>query len=97
VHRRHDAAGRMAGDTLTLAGEPTAGDALLQPVMRAGRRLEGSRPLAAVRRTAAESLERLPDGLRDPEVRGAYPVDIAPCLEQLAAEVDAFERAAAGA
>jgi nicotinate phosphoribosyltransferase len=93
VHRRSGDNGRMAADTLTLVGERASGEPLLQPVMRAGRRLTPPRTLQDIRRTAAESLASLPDELRDLSTTGVYPVTIAPCLHQLAAEVDALDRA----
>jgi nicotinic acid phosphoribosyltransferase len=93
VHRRCGGNGRMAADTLTLAGASAPGEPLLQPVMRAGRRLTPPRTLQDIRRTAAALLASLPDDLRDLSSSGAYPVTIAPCLHLLAAEVDALDRA----
>jgi nicotinate phosphoribosyltransferase len=67
VYRRYAADGAMAGDVVTIEGDPQDGAALLAPVMRAGCRV-----------APAAALEDAP----------AYPVEIAPALVRLAAEVD---------
>lgn len=87
VYRRYHAAGAMAGDTLTCEGDPQEGEALLQPVMRAGRRLQRETP-DQIRRRVGAQLERLPPALRALEPAPPYPVAIAPALRALAAEVD---------
>jgi len=87
VYRRHNADGRMAGDVVTLESGPQPGDPLLIPVMRDGRRVAPAPSLAEVRRHAAENLARLPEPLRCLEAF-EYPVEIAPALHELAAEVD---------
>ena len=88
VFRRLDDDGRMAGDVVSLEADAQPGDALLAPVMRGGRRLRPSTPLAEVKRHAAAELERLPDGLRRLDPQATYPVIIAPALRTLADEVD---------
>lgn len=87
VYRQHDASGRMARDVVTLESDAQPGEPLLISVMRGGRRLAPSPSLLDVRRHAATSLARLPEPLRhlDPF---DYPVEIAPALHELAAEVD---------
>ena len=60
VYRTYGADGRMAFDTLTLEENPQAGQTLLAPVMRAGRRLGAPAPLDEVRSRLARELERLP-------------------------------------
>ena len=92
VWRRYDADGRMAGDTLTLEQDAQPGEALLKPVMSAGRRLAPSPPLAAVRAFAAEELRRLPEALRALTAEAAYPVSVAPALAALARTVDTQTR-----
>lgn len=89
VFRRCDAAGRMAGDTLTLETGSASGEPLLRTVMRAGRRLEVSPPLAEVRAYAQRQQAILPEALRDLEAAVAYPVEVAEPLRALASEVDA--------
>ncbi len=88
VWRRYGADGCMAGDVLTIEGDPQPGTALIRPVMRAGRRVGTQPALPAIRRHAAEELDRLPASLRGLGPAAAYPVEIAPALVALAAEVD---------
>lgn len=87
VYREHDAAGRIARDTLGLVDEPLPGTPLLQPVMRAGRRLP-QRTLAEAREHARRELATLPDRCRrlvDPE---ALVPRVSPRLRDLAEHVD---------
>jgi nicotinate phosphoribosyltransferase len=88
VWRSYDAEGRMLGDVISVEADRQAGEALLRPVMRGGRRLEPHPDLAELRRRAAEDLRRLPEPLRRLEKGPAYPVEIAPALRSLAEEVD---------
>ena len=88
VFRRHDAAGAMTGDTLTIVEDAQEGEALLQPVMRAGTRLEPSPALTAIRERVAGQLLSLPPPLRQLQSAAPYPVEIAPRLAELAATVD---------
>ncbi|HEX7970975.1 MAG TPA: nicotinate phosphoribosyltransferase [Thiobacillus sp.] len=87
VYRHRDADGCMAGDVVTLETDDQPGESLLVPVMRDGHRLAKSPGLMEVRRHAAENLARLPQALRRLE-EFAYPVELAPALLDLAAEVD---------
>lgn len=89
VFRRFDAAGRMAGDTLTLATGSAPGDPLLRTFMREGRRLGAAPPLADARAYARQQLAALPEALRDLEAAAAYPVEVAEPLRELARQVDA--------
>ncbi len=87
VWRRFDAAGKMAGDILSLEDDRIDGEALIEPVMRNGRRLR--RPsLDEIRANAARNLAALPDPLRRLETGAAYPVQITGKLTRLAEEVD---------
>lgn len=92
VYRRYDADGRMAGDVVTLEGDPQAGEPLLVPVMRRGRRLAVA-DLSAMRRHAAGQLAHLPEPLRRLKTH-AYPAILAPSLHTLAAEADRLAGAA---
>lgn len=90
VWRRFDDAGGMIGDTIALEDETHAGTALLQPVMRAGRRVEPAEPMAAMRERARRNLAALPAGLKTlaaPDA--AYPVSVSEPVRALAATVDA--------
>ena len=103
VWRCVDGEGRLAGDVVSLADEPSPDGTdepspdgnwapLLQPVMRRGRRLAPPEPLAALRTHAASELARLPAALRDLGPAAAerpYPVAISASLQALAREIDA--------
>jgi nicotinate phosphoribosyltransferase len=88
VYRRAAADGAAAGDVVTLAGDPQPGDALLRPVLGAGRRIVPLPTAAEARAHALAQLARLPPGVRrldDPE---PYPVEMAAALRALATDVD---------
>lgn len=88
--RLYDAQGHFAGDRVGLADEAGDGEALLQPVMRAGRRLPSAGTLAQARSRCAAQLARLPEALRALEPAASpYPVEISDTLRALAREVDA--------
>jgi nicotinate phosphoribosyltransferase len=79
----------MAGDLITLESHDKAGEPLIHPVMRGGRRLAPSPSLDEIRRHAKHELERLPEALRRLEPGAGYSVEVADDLVKLAAEVDA--------
>jgi nicotinate phosphoribosyltransferase len=87
VWRRHDAAGRMAGDVVSVEGDAQDGEPLLVPVMRGGETVRAE-PLAAARARAAAGLAALPEALRGLGEAPGYPVTIAPALRELAGSVD---------
>jgi len=87
VWRTYGADGRMAGDRLSTENDRAQGEPLLQPVMRAGRRIAPSPTLAEIRETAARTLARLPEPLRRLEAYD-YPVEVGEPLKRLAREVD---------
>ncbi len=85
--------GRIERDLAALADEaaPAGAQALLQPVMRAGRRIAPPEPLDALREYAAAQLAALPGPLRGLEgvtPKQSYPVEISEALQQLAASLD---------
>jgi nicotinate phosphoribosyltransferase len=88
VWRRYDADGRMSGDCLALEGHDKDGEPLLDLVMQNGGRVRAAEPLDAIKRRARRELDRLPEPLRRLEPDATYPVEIAPELVALAAEVD---------
>jgi nicotinate phosphoribosyltransferase len=93
VWRRYDADGRMAGDRIALERSPSPAipndaEALLDYVMRDGRRLQSSPSLDEIRARAKRDLERLPEPLRRLEPDATYPVEISADLVELAALVD---------
>ncbi len=89
VYRRYAADGSIAGDMVALCDEPMAGEALLRPAMRAGRRVPGLPDLAAARAHAAASLALLPEPLRRLEP-GAVPIEISGGIRALAAALDSM-------
>ncbi|MGE5166139.1 MAG: nicotinate phosphoribosyltransferase [Sphingobacteriales bacterium] len=89
VWRSYDAQGVMCGDVLSLEGDKQDGEALVVPVMRAGKRLAPAPTLAQIRERAARDLARLPEPLRRLEPGIAYPVEISAKLKAMAAEIDA--------
>jgi nicotinate phosphoribosyltransferase len=88
VYRRHDADGRMSGDSLTTADDVQSGTPLLLPVMEAGRRLGAAQPLQAIREHAMAGLLQLPEALRVLARAPAYEVSISAALKALTAAVD---------
>ncbi len=88
VYRRYGEDGRMAGDVLTVADDVQPGRPLLEPVMRAGRRLAASPPLKIVRERALGELGGLPEALRALTGAPDYPVAVGEPLGRLVDEVD---------
>ncbi|MEX2631965.1 MAG: nicotinate phosphoribosyltransferase [Tistlia sp.] len=88
VHRRLDAAGRLAGDRLTRAEETAEGEALLRPVMRAGSLIAPLPSLGEVREHSAQELSRLPESLTRLEGPSRYEAVVSEALRDLAAAVD---------
>jgi nicotinate phosphoribosyltransferase len=87
VFRHYDADARMCGDVVTLESDCQPGEPLLIPVMRCGHRLT-TPDLPAIRLYAEENLAQLPQALRQLQAPYSYPVEIAPALHELAAQVD---------
>ena len=80
--------GRMTGDVLALQDDRQAGETLLLPFMRHGRRLAAPPALADIRKRAAQGLAQLPEPLRHLSDGTTLPVTVAPGLIALAEEVD---------
>jgi nicotinate phosphoribosyltransferase len=87
IWRRYDADGRMCGDTLSVESDKHAGETLVRPVMRGGKRLAPAASLTAIRERARRDLTRLPPILArlTPD---NYPVTVAATLQALAVEAD---------
>jgi nicotinate phosphoribosyltransferase len=93
VWREHDRSGTMRHDQLRLASEHGTGEPLLQPVMRAGRRVAPAPTLERIREHCATQLRLLPWSIRELDPAPApYPVSISAALRTLAREVDAATR-----
>jgi nicotinate phosphoribosyltransferase len=88
VWRHYGPDGRIARDILSVEGDEQAGEPLIEPVMRGGRRLAPQPTLAEIRARAARSLARLPQSLRRLQPGASSPVEVADALERLAADVD---------
>ena len=87
VYRDYDADGRLARDSLTTADDSESGDALIRPVMSAGRRLPAP-DLAESRAHALAELQRLPTALLGLEGPAPYTVRVSPALREVTAEAD---------
>ena len=90
IWRRFDRSGWMAGDVVSIEGDRQDGTPLLEPVMRAGRRLAPAPTLEEIRDRAAAEINRLPSALRRFEKAARYEVHISENLRKLAKEVDRF-------
>jgi nicotinate phosphoribosyltransferase len=87
VWRVRDADGTFARDILSTADDRQDGEALLVPVLRAGKRCAPQPSLQAIRTRAQQQLAHLPDSLRRLKA-ASYAVEVAPALRQLAADCD---------
>ncbi len=76
-----------SGDLIGLEGNAYAGEPLLMPVMRNGRRVEALETIDRMRVRAAENLARLPEALRQLEAWD-YPAEIGADVRALAHNVD---------
>jgi nicotinate phosphoribosyltransferase len=92
IFRRYRPDGRMLEDLLTLDDRSEEGEPLIQPVMRAGRRLAPPAPLTELRAYAADQLAHLPEPFRRLRDVPSYPVKISEALTTLANKVDAETR-----
>jgi nicotinate phosphoribosyltransferase len=88
VWREYDAQGTMRGDVLSLEGGSQAGETLIEPVVRDGKRVNRAPTLAEIRARAAGELARLPEPLRQLQPGADYPVRVAEALTTLAKQAD---------
>ena len=89
VYRRYDSSGHLQGDEIALAGELAAGEPLLHPVMRGGKRTSPSPSLAELQEHHAQERAMLPPCLRVLTGFAEYPVTISRQVRELARQVDA--------
>jgi nicotinate phosphoribosyltransferase len=89
VWRAYSADGRMRGDILSLENDKQPGEALIVPVMRAGKRIAPEPTLAQIRERAAADLKRLPGPLARLESGFDYPVNVADALTALTKQIGA--------
>jgi nicotinate phosphoribosyltransferase len=92
VWRAYSADGRMRGDILSLENDKQPGEALIVPVMRAGKRIAPEPTLAQIRDRAAADLKRLPGPLARLESGFDYPVTVADALTALAKQIGTKSR-----
>ena len=92
VWRSYGADGRMSGDVLSPESDTQAGETLIVPVMRKGKRVDAAPTLTQIRERAARELARMPESLRRLEKAEDYPVRISDKLKALAAQVDKATR-----
>ncbi len=92
VWRTYDTDGRMAGDILSIETDTQAGEKLIVPVMRGGKRLAPAPSFDDIRARAARDLARLPEPLRQLEQGVTYPVQVAEALKALAKEADRYTK-----
>ncbi len=78
VWRSFGGDGRVTGDIVALQDDQQAGEPLLVPVMRRGRRLASPPPLDHIRQRAARGLAELPEPLRRLKDGPAFSASIAP-------------------
>src|SRR5574341_1550594 len=88
VYRHRTSMGQLAYDVVTTTDDVQDGEPLLQPVMKAGRRLAPSPGLTDIRHQVAAQLGQLPAQLRQLEPGAPYEVRISPRLRALAERVD---------
>jgi nicotinate phosphoribosyltransferase len=97
VFRRYDPADKMVGDVLALDSDHLAGEPLLRPVMRAGKRQADVETLEQARTRCHADLMRLPAELVTLEPAATpYPVSVSDALQTLAAAVDREQDSASG-
>ncbi|HUL87348.1 MAG TPA: nicotinate phosphoribosyltransferase [Pseudolabrys sp.] len=87
VWRSFGTDGRMRGDVLSLENDTQAGETLIAPVMRGGKRVAPAPTLAQIRERAARELARLPEPLRKLEAGFDYAVQISKTLSTLAEQI----------
>src|SRR5579884_1266105 len=94
VYRRSGADGGWTEDLLTLIEEDDRpeGEALLQPVMRGGKRVTPAPSFTEIRKRVTDQIARLPEPMKRLEEAPPYPVRLSAALQQLAREVDERSR-----
>ena len=89
VFRSYGDAGHISCDILGLESDRLAGEPLIQPVMKQGRRIGPAVSLRESREKTLEQLKRLPSGLRSIEPTPPYSVIVADSVRELARALDA--------
>lgn len=92
LYRHYDQDGCIAFDVLTVADDPQEGEALIQPVMEAGKPLNTPTPLAHLRDRTSAQLGYLPEELRELREGATIEVKVSRALRDLAQSVDEQRR-----
>lgn len=88
VYRYFAESGAFSHDVLTTAEDSRDGEPLIEPVMKAGKRVSAPPSLDEIRERAARQLGVLPEPLRDINSAHDYEVRVSEQLKALAEEVD---------
>lgn len=89
VYRRFTDDGYIDGDTVALEDhDPQPGTPLIQPFMRAGKRLQPKPSLRELRQQALVNYDGLPSAMTTLETVNPYPVTISEALKTLAGQLD---------
>lgn len=88
VYRTYDSQGRLLSDCVSLESDPQAGEPLLVPVMRSGRRVSPPAVLTDLRTRTSHNVHRLPDRLKALSSAEPYEVQISHSLQSLAKTMD---------
>ena len=91
VYRQYNQDGRIAFDILTTADDSQKDEALIQPVMEAGKRLRSPVPLSQSREHASAQLACLPDSLRELHEGPTVEVKVSKAMQDLTQAVDTQE------
>jgi nicotinate phosphoribosyltransferase len=86
VHRQKQG-GKIVKDIISLRDEGTAGESLLKPVMKDGKRMEPSEPLTAARDRFKEEFDALDDQYKALKHPKEFPVALSSGLEKLQEKV----------
>lgn len=92
VFRRFGDGGLMQGDMLAVEDEEMPGLALLQPVLRNGKKVSAQPSLPAIRDYARSQLAALPSALKTLGEAAPYPVMVSKALRSMAQEADERQR-----
>src|SRR5699024_1806246 len=88
VYRRYEKNGLFKEDELALDADLKRGEPLLQPVMRAGRRVGPAEDLVQIRARVKAQVKYLPPCYQPLKMSAAYPVIVSDSLKALAADID---------
>jgi len=88
VFRHYDGEGFMRSDVLTVEDDHQDGEALLQPVMCNGERINSPESLESIRRRVKDELNRIPASLKSLDQAAPYRVTVSDTLHRLADDVD---------